>query len=106
MTEFTDYLHELFADFGPIRTRKMFGGYGVFYEGVMFALVANDTLYLKANADTAPAFKALGLPQFEYARNNKPVKMAYYMAPAETLEDPQEMADWARLAYKVAAGGK
>ena len=104
MSEFTTYLQELFTDFGPVRIRKMFGGYGIFHQGIMFALVADDTLYLKGDKSSAADFKSRGLPQFEYPRNNKMIKMSYYMAPAETLEDSAEMAVWARRAFKIAGG--
>jgi len=46
MSQFVEYLHEVFERFGPIRIRKMFGGYGVYHGGLMFGLVADDTLYL------------------------------------------------------------
>ncbi len=57
MSEFVDYLKEVFEQFGQIRARKMFGGYGIYHDGVMFGLVADDTLYLKADENTAPYFK-------------------------------------------------
>jgi DNA transformation protein len=46
MNEFVDYLHEVFELFGPIRARKMFSEYGIYHNGLMFGLVAGDTLYL------------------------------------------------------------
>jgi len=48
VSEFVVYLKEVFEQLGPIRARKMFGGYGIYHDGVMFGLVADDTLYLKA----------------------------------------------------------
>lgn len=50
MSEFITYLEEVFNHFGPIHTRKMFGGYGVYSRGTMFGLVADDMLYLKVDA--------------------------------------------------------
>ena len=52
MDEFVNYLHEVFKAFGPIHTRRMFGGHGVFHEGLMFGLVADGVLYLKADTET------------------------------------------------------
>ena len=61
MNEFVDYLHEVFELFGPIRARKMFSGYGIYHNGLMFGLVAGDTLYLKADAENANHFEKEGL---------------------------------------------
>jgi DNA transformation protein len=49
VSEFTDYLHQVFELFGQITTRRMFGGVVVFHEGLMFAPVADETLYLKTD---------------------------------------------------------
>jgi len=44
MSEYVEYLKEVLELFGPITARKMFGGYGIYHNGLMFALVADDTL--------------------------------------------------------------
>ena len=106
MSEFVDFLTEVFVLFGPIQTRKMFGGYGVYRDGIMFALVADDSLYLKADATIAHYFESLGLGQFEYDKGGKVVKMSYYLAPAEIFDDPEQAAIWARRSLEVAVGGK
>jgi DNA transformation protein len=102
MSEFTDYLSELLADFGEIHARKMFGGYGIYHQGLMFGLVADNTLYLKADAQSAPAFTARGLPAFMYQKGQRRVQMSYYQAPEEALDHPEEMRTWAQLAYDAA----
>jgi len=106
MSEFVDYLHEVFEQFGVIRCRRMFGGYGVYHDGIMFALVAGDTLYLKADPDTAGYFEARSLPRFEYHKGDKVVRMSYYMAPEEILENPEDAAVWARRAFAAALRAK
>ena len=58
---------ELFAAFGPVVPRRMFSGFGVFSNGTMFALVARDTLYLKADPQTVAAFETEGQGPFTYA---------------------------------------
>ena len=102
MSEFTDYLEELFSEFGNVYAKRMFGGYGLFYDGLMFALVADDTLYLKADDKTVDDFKTRGLQQFEYSKRGKPARMSYYMAPEAILEDPEEAVKWARRSYEAA----
>jgi len=106
MSEFVEFLKEVFIDFGQIQGRKMFGGYGIYHKGIMFGLVADDMLYLKTNEKTAKFFEAKGLGPFEYDKGNKVVKMSYYGAPDEILDDPHEAAIWARRSYDVAIQAK
>jgi len=102
VSEFTEYLSELLTSFGNVTFRKMFGGYGVFRNGVMFALVAEDSLYLKADAQSESAYLARGLQKFEYKRGAKTVAMSYFLAPEEALDDPEALPGWAILAYESA----
>ncbi|GBE03828.1 MAG TPA: TfoX family protein [Nitrospirae bacterium] len=99
---FIEFLDEVFEEFGPIEVPKMFGGFGVYHDGVMFGLVANDTLYLKTDETTKQHFESRGLPQFEYDRAGKTVKMSYYRAPEEIFDDRDKAALWAQRSYKVA----
>ena len=99
---FIEFLYEVFEEFGQIEIPKMFGGFGVYHDGVMFGLVANDMLYLKADETTKDHFESMGLPQFEYERSGKKIKMSYYRAPEEIFDDREKAALWARRAYKVA----
>jgi DNA transformation protein len=80
----------------------MFGGYGIYHEGRMFALVTSDTLYLKSDAESAPHFDRLNLPPFTYMRQGKPMPMSYRQAPADLFEDREEAARWGWLAYESA----
>lgn len=106
MSEFTDFLHEVFAGFGSIYTRRMFGGYGIYHNELMFGLVADDTLYLKADNTTKQQFIDKELTPFEYDKKNKKVKLSYYLAPEEIYDDPDEAVYWARLAYQAALNSK
>ena len=94
---------ELFAAFGSVRCRRMFGGSGVYAGDVMFALEASGVLYLKSDASTDEAFEREGCEPFSYdAKNGRHVVMSYRRAPERLLEDPDEMAEWARRALGVA----
>lgn len=106
MSEFVNYLREVFIEFGPVEPRRMFGGHGIFFDGVMIGLVADDTLYLKADEESAVRFTELGLSQFEYPKGDKVVAMSYYQAPAEAVENAEEMRGWAQLAYEAALRAK
>lgn len=102
MSEFVEYLHEVFDLFGSITARKMFGGYGIYHNGLMFGLVSDETLYLKADAENSNHFEQAGLGKFEYRKNDKIMKMSYYLAPAEIMEDQEQAAIWARRSYEAA----
>ena len=105
MSEFVDHLTDLFEAFGPVTVRRMFGGHGVFRDGLMFALVVDDALYLKADEQSRTTFESCGLPRFEYARKGKRVSLSYYLAPGDALEDPLTLAEWARPAFDAALRG-
>jgi DNA transformation protein len=102
MSEYIDFLREQFASFGAIEARRMFGGWGIYHQGLMFALVIADTLYLKADAELAPRFQALGLGPFQYPRSERLVALSFYQAPEEIYDDPDEAKRWAGLAYEAA----
>ena len=102
MSEYVEYLKEVFAEFGPITLRKMFGGYGIYYKGLMFALVDDDMLYLKTDEKNSDYFQKAGLSQFEYDKKDKVVKMSYYQAPDEIMEDREAAAIWAKRSCEAA----
>ena len=83
--EFVAYVVELMQTIGPVTAKSMFGGHGIFLEGLMFGLIADSTLYLKADKDTEHQFKTKGLEAFRYYKQGKEYKMSYYQAPEETL---------------------
>lgn len=97
---------DLLVDFGPVSCRRMFGGWGVFRDGAMFALVADQAVYLKADALSAQSFIDRGLPPFTYLRQGRRVSLSYYLAPEEALDNPQALAPWAELACAAAARSK
>ena len=100
--EFVRYVVELMQSIGPVNAKRMFGGHGVFLEGLMLGLVADSTLYLKVDHETESVFKSKGLEAFTYNKKGKEFKMSYYQAPEEALEDPEEMNYWANNAYGAA----
>ena len=102
VNEFVEYLHEVFRLFGTIKSKPMFGGYGVYHQGLMIGLVANDTLYLKTDALSALQFSEAGCVPFEYTKNGTTMKMSYSSAPIELFDDPEMAKDWASLAYAAA----
>ena len=106
MSEFVDHLAELFGEFGPVTIRRMFGGHGVFRDGLMFGLVFDDAFYLKVDEHNRAMFETEGLPAFEYTRKRKRIPLSYHLAPEQALEDPHTLAEWARPAFDAALRGK
>ncbi|KPP97668.1 TfoX/Sxy family protein [Marinobacter sp. HL-58] len=102
MSEFVENLNDVFCQFGPVSVRRMFGGYGVYHDGLMFGLVADDVLYLKVDGESVGRFIELGLEPFEYQKNDAMIKMSYYMAPESIFEDPEQAKEWAALAFDAA----
>ena len=100
--EFVTYVVEVMQSIGPVHAKFMFGGHGIFLEGLMFGLIADSVLYLKADNKTESEFEARGLEAFTYNKKGKQFKMSYYQAPEETLEDSEEMNLWANKAYSTA----
>jgi len=100
--EFSQHLTDVFRLFGPITLRRMFAGYGVFRDGIMFGLVYEETLYLKVDAENIANFRDQGLRQFEYVRQGKMIGLSYYQAPEAVLEDINEATLWGRRSFEAA----
>jgi len=94
-------LRELFEGLGAISIRRMFGGKGIYYQGLIIALVVQDELLLKADAESARAFIDAGSRQWAYdsRKTGTPVAMPYWSVPDDAYDDPEIMTDWARLAF-------
>jgi DNA transformation protein and related proteins len=104
---FKEFVVDLLVDFGPVTISNMFGGAGVYADGVMFAILANDTLYLKADEPSARAFADEGMQPFTYrAEGREPIAMSYWEVPARLLEEPRELASWAQQAHRIACAAR
>ncbi|CAN1722360.1 DNA transformation protein and related proteins [Hyphomicrobium sp. 1Nfss2.1] len=99
---FIELLRELLTDIGPLGVRRMFGGAGLFADGLMFGIVIDDVLYLKADDTTRGDFEAEGLAPFSYQRNGRAVDLSYWRSPERLLDDADEMHAWAQQALDVA----
>ncbi|RBP51302.1 TfoX/Sxy family protein [Arenicella xantha] len=102
MSQFVEFLHEVFAEFGAIRSRRMFGGHGIYHDDLMFGLVADDQLFMKTDPTSLPEFVAAGCVPFEFDKDGKKMKMPYYLAPEEIYDDPERASYWANLSYSSA----
>jgi DNA transformation protein and related proteins len=104
--EFQTYLADQFALFGSVQIRGMFGGLGIFRDGIMFGLVADEVVYLKSGLQNIEDFEREGMCPFTYEGKNKPVQMSYHQLPDFVLEDPEALSNWAHKAFAVAVQAK
>ena len=100
--ELATHIVDLLDSFGPCEARRMFGGFGIFHQGLMFALIADGSLYLKADDKTRELFLTEGSEAFSYYKKEKEYRLSYYLAPEEFFEDPEACRYWARLAFDTA----
>lgn len=99
---FANYVVEQMAGFGPVQAKAMFGGFGIYRDGLMFGLIVSDQLYFKVDDHSKHLFVDRGLPPFQYESKGKVSSLRYHQAPPETYDDADEMAQWARVAYDCA----
>ena len=104
--DFADYAVELLGAAGRVAARRMFGGFGLYCGGVMFALIADDVLYLKADALNRPELERAGSAPFTYEAKGRRTIMAYWRAPDDAMESRELMAPWARGALDAALRAK
>jgi DNA transformation protein len=94
---------ELFREFGPVSVRRMFGGAGIFVDGLMIGLVSDGVIYLKADGATIPEFEREGQAPFTYAtKDGAHTLTSYWRMPERLYDDADELARWARDAHAVA----
>ena len=99
-SSFHDYVvYDLLSDFQGVSSKAMFGGYGVYMDGAIFAIIADGELYFKSNEKTEGFFAARGSRPFTYKKkNNKIYTMNYWFVPSEVYEDRDALAEWVDLA--------
>jgi DNA transformation protein and related proteins len=97
-----DHLHDLFSGFGPITIKKMFGGKGIYADGLIIAVeLSTDELYFKADDVSAPDFAKAGCKQWTYEGKDKTAAMPYWTIPEAAMDDTDELAVWARKASEA-----
>ena len=103
----TDFIVELFAPFGRVTIRRLFGGAGLFAEGLMFGLVFDGAIFLKVDETSIPDFAREGSEPFVYTRAKSKgrvgrASLSYWRLPERLYDDPDELAVWAARALAIA----
>jgi len=102
--EFVRFVLDQLSPLGPVSSRAMFGGAGVYLNGTIFGLIAYDTLYLKVDDSNRGDYEDAGMEPFR-PYEDKVSQMSYYEVPVDVLEDRDDLSDWARKALAVAKKG-
>ena len=101
--EFADYVVEQLSTWGEVAVRRMFGGAGIYRDGTMFGLIADDVAYLKVDDSNRDDFLQAGSAPFApYPEKDKSTVMSYFEIPADVLEDRDELAKWAQRSWLIA----
>jgi DNA transformation protein len=100
--EFCEYVLDQLSEIDGLKAKAMFGGFGIYSEGIIFALIIGDgTLYFKVNDFNRPDFLEIGSKPFEYKnKNGKDVVMPYFEIPPHLLEDKEQILLWAKKSIK------
>ncbi|KAF0134300.1 MAG: DNA transformation protein [Xanthobacteraceae bacterium] len=98
-----EFLIDLFAPFARVSVKRMFSGYGIYREGLVFAWALAEGIFLKTDEQTAAAFEAAGLAVFVYPTKDGLRSVgSYRRMPDACLDDENELRHWAGLAWQAA----
>ena len=104
-----DAIAELFSSFGPVSVKRMFSGFGLYADDVCFSVFLRGELFFKADETTAPRFAQEGSKPFSYTqpKSGKVVVVSsFWRLPDRLYDDPDELAEWTRVAVAVARAKK
>jgi DNA transformation protein len=99
---FRDYVLDQLSGLGPVRSKRMFGGVGLYHDERFFGLIDDDTLYLKVDDSNRDDFVARGMGPFRPFPDRPEYSMGYFEVPASVLEEGDELVAWARKALAIA----
>jgi len=99
---FIAHLSELLAPLGAVSARRMFGGWGLYVDGVMIGLVAEETFYLKTDARNRAEFEQAGSAPFVFEGRGRIVETSYWSAPESAMDAADAMRPWAQSALEAA----
>ena len=100
---FAEFLREQLAPLGRVTMRRMFGKTGVFCDGLMFAMVTDDTLYFRVDDHNRATFKeAQSFPPLNYEKKGCTIDLSFWRAPERLFDEPDELVAWARAALAAA----
>jgi DNA transformation protein len=103
---FLEFVKDELEELGEITSRAMFGGYSIYKDALIFAIIDDNDLYLKGVGNAAKVFEGTGSVQFSYQGKKGIVKMCYWKVPSDIIDDKEKLINWANLAIKSAKESK
>jgi DNA transformation protein len=100
-TGLVEWVREALAPIGTVTTRRMMGGATLYCDGTVFAILAFDELWFKADAESDAAWDSAGADRFTYDAKGRTMVMNYRRAPPDAYDDADALRDWARLAIEA-----
>ena len=104
--ELLRYLIDQLSPLGDVRGRALFGGYGVYLDGLIIGIIAFDAFYLKVDEENRPDFEAAGAEPFSYEARGRRTIMAYCECPADVLEESERLRHWTLKALAASRRAK
>ncbi len=105
-SDFVEYVvHDLLSQLPGIRARAMFGGWGLYKEDTIFAIIVDDQLYFKVDDTNQAQYEQHGSRPFTYESRGRSVTMSYWEVPAEVIDDREEITHWAEASYHISRQG-
>ncbi len=103
--DFLEYVLDQFSAWGGITVRKMFGGAGLYRDGKMFGLVADDVVYMKVDETSRGKYEAAGSAPFK-PFPDRPTMLSFFELPPEIFENREELIEWAEESLAIQKRGK
>ena len=105
-TSYTKFILELLSPYGSFTARSMFGGYGIYMNGIIVAIIANDELYFKVDSTNQQQYEELDSTPFSYKTKGKKAVMSYWKVPIEILEEEKQLEKWIEQSFEISLKNK
>lgn len=102
--DYLEYVLDQLSQFGDVQSKKMFGGVGLFHDGLMFGMIGGDVFRLKVDESNIADYEVRGMQPFSSGSKKK--GMPYWEVPADVIEDPELLKGWADKSYQAAVKAK
>lgn len=100
--DFNDYIvNDVMKDIPGITSRSMFGGWGIYQNGIFFALISDCELYFKVDSANIEDYRKRGSHPFVYENKGRKMEMSYWLIPEEILEDRALLPEWIEKSIKA-----
>ena len=100
--QYLAYVLEQLAALPAVRSNRMFGGVGLYSDGLFFGLIDDDTLYFKTGPDNVADYLSRSMPKFMPFPDKTGAVMGYHQVPADVIEEPELLVEWARRSVAIA----